>query len=115
MSAKETVVPYGDDAAPYDNDDLSAFADQVRHDYGWCFDSDRAQAARWLATVDALRAERDEVAKAERERIARKFDDKATTCRAMLKVETNIGRLAEYARAVAEWEFCAAMAREEAK
>lgn len=59
MSAKETVVPYGDDAAPYDNDDLSAFADQVRHDYGWCFDSDRAQAARWLATVDALRAERD--------------------------------------------------------
>ena len=60
MSAKETVVPYGDDAAPYDNDDLSAFADQVRHDYGWCFDSDRAQAARWLATVDALRAERDE-------------------------------------------------------
>jgi len=27
MSAKETVVPYGDDAAPYDNDDLSAFAD----------------------------------------------------------------------------------------
>ncbi len=71
--------------------------------------------SRWLATVDALRAERDEVAKAERERIARKFDDKATTCRAMLKVETNIGRLAEYARAVAEWEFCAAMAREEAK
>jgi hypothetical protein len=60
MSAKEPVVPYGDDAAPYDNDDLSAFADQVRHDYGWCFDSDRAQAARWLATVDALRAERDE-------------------------------------------------------
>ena len=32
----------------------------MRHDYGWCFDSDRAQAARWLATVDALRAERDE-------------------------------------------------------
>ena len=52
------------------------------------------------ADLVALRAERDEVAKAERERIARKFDDKATTCRAMLKVETNIGRLAEYARAV---------------
>lgn len=69
---------------------------------------DREQVAR-------LTAERDESAKAERERIARKFDDKATTCRAMLKVETNIGRLAELTRAVAEWEFCAAMAREEAK
>ena len=74
----------------------------------------RTRAEKAEADLTALRAERDGAAKTERERIARKFDDKAATCRAMLKVETNIGRLAEYARAVAEWEFCAAMAREEA-
>ena len=67
------------------------------------------------AQLAALRAEMDEAVKAERERIARKFDAEVDHLTALLKTEQNIGKIHEWRGALDMWKTCAAMAREEPK
>ncbi len=74
-----------------------------------------AQAGVVLEMIAALRAERDESAKSERERIARKFDARAEECRKAMLETVNVGVLFDLSRAKEWWTVCAAMAREEAK